>query len=224
MEWYYDQEDFYNEPSEFDQQIDEFKSNLLKAVKEEYINEMEQLRKENAELQEVKKNFKQIQQDYDNKKRDLEIERNDLNRKVRRERLSDLFKDHQVILYKAYSSRVLPQKCDKCDDYRRVEYTSPLGRKTKEDCLCKEGKVVYNPQEFIRYEFRLNRDKNSIVAWYRTYDDSEDGFVSDSSIHVEKIYTSDMKFEELSNWSTFFKTEEECQAYCDYLTKKEESK
>ena len=49
---YYD--DFYNEPSEFEQQIYEFKQALVKAVKEEYQEELETLRKENAELADFK--------------------------------------------------------------------------------------------------------------------------------------------------------------------------
>ena len=57
-------EDFYNEgPSDFDIAIEEFKEGLRKTVKEEILNEMSRLKKENEELQEVKKNFDKIKQD-----------------------------------------------------------------------------------------------------------------------------------------------------------------
>lgn len=68
---YYD-EDFYNEPSEFEQQIYEFKEALSKQVRDEFIEKMDKLEKENAELQTVKKDFDKIKQDYEDKKRKLD--------------------------------------------------------------------------------------------------------------------------------------------------------
>jgi len=215
MNWHED--DFYNEPSEFDIQIDEFKRGLMKSVKDEFISEIERLKAENKELQDIKKNFEQVKRDFDRKKSDLDYEYQTLKNNVRKERLVELLKDHKTILYKASSKRELLPKCDKCDNRRRVKYTSPLGRETSEDCLCSEGRMVYYPREFILYEFRLNRDKNGMTAWYKQYSDNEDGFTYDSSIHVDSIYTPEMKFEELESYGTFFKTKEECQTYCDYL-------
>ncbi len=221
MKMYGYEEDFYNEPSEFDIAVTEFKQYLMKSVKENFVSEMDRLRKENKELQGIKANLEAVKQDFENKKRQLESEYQTLKSNVRRERLVDLTKDHKVILYRAYSKHILPQKCNKCDTNRRIEYISPLGRKAREDCLCKEGKSVYYPHEFIRYEFKLNRDKNGVTAWYRQYSDDDDGFVSDSSIHVKNTYSPDMKFDDLNQYNTFFKTEEECQNYCDWLNAKE---
>lgn len=219
MEWYED--DFYQEPSEFEIKMDEFKESLLNSVKEEFQTEMERLRKENNELQSVKKNLEGIKRDYENKKRELDIERSDLHYKVRKERLVDLLKDHKTILYKASANKVMPPKCDKCNSNRRIEYITPLGRTAKEDCLCSEGKYVYSPVEYVRYEFRLNRDNNGTTAWYRQYSNGEDGLTYDSSIHAESIYSPEMKFEELKKYSTFFRTIEECKMYCDYLNEQE---
>ena len=164
---YYD-EDFYYEPSEFDVQVNGFRESLLKSVKEDFISEMEKLKAENVTLQSVKNDFEQIKREYEDKKRELERDRSNLQSKMRRERLVDLLKDHQIILYKAYSKRECPPKCDKCDGKRKIQYISPLGRKTSEDCLCNEGKTIFFPQEFVRYEFKLNRD-GSVIAWYRQY-------------------------------------------------------
>ncbi len=215
MDWYED--DFYDEPSEFDIQVNEFKENLMKSVKEEFVSEMDGLRKENKELQGIKANFEAVKRDFENKKRQLESEYQILKSDVRRERLVDLLKDHKVILYKAYPRLEYPPKCDKCDKNRRLYYTTPLGRKTYEDCSCNESKTVYSPKEYIRYKFKLNRDENGIIAWYRQYGDDEDGFTYDYSIHADEIYFHDIKFEDLKKYSTFFKTKKECQSYCDYL-------
>lgn len=44
-------EDFYNEgPSDFDITIEEFKEELRKNVRDEYVKEMARLKKENEEL------------------------------------------------------------------------------------------------------------------------------------------------------------------------------
>ena len=47
MSYYYD--DFYNEPTEFDEKMEELKESLAGAVKSEFLEEMERLKKEKAE-------------------------------------------------------------------------------------------------------------------------------------------------------------------------------
>ena len=223
----HDYSDFYETVSPFEEQVSEFKQSLLQSVKQEFLNEMDQLRKENEELQEVKKNFKGVVKQYENKKYELENEYNNLKRKVRSERLYDLLEgEHKMIMYKATSNRVYPDKCNKCDKYRQVTYTTPLGREAKEDCECKNAKLMYIPKEQIRYEFRLNGRDGGITAFYRPYTDrSDEGLVYESdSTHADKVYKEGMDFEKLKSWNTFFKTKEECQKYCDYLTEKENNK
>jgi hypothetical protein len=219
---YYD-EDFYYEPSAFDIQVDEFKKALAESVREEFITEMERLKKENEELQSIKTNFDQIKKQYRDKEQQLEWERQDLIRKVRRERLSDLMKDFEVVMYMPYSKRELPPKCDKCDDNRKINYKTPLGRDSSEACDCSVGKYVYYPEEYICSEFRINRDGNDIIAWYKVKPSSscDDDYAScDSSTFAETIYHDGLKYKDLKQYKTFFKTKEECQGYCDYLNAK----
>ena len=47
-------DDFYDDSPEIEALTEEFKYSLLKSVKEEFLNEMDSLRKENAELKEFK--------------------------------------------------------------------------------------------------------------------------------------------------------------------------
>lgn len=220
MDWYED--DFYNEPSEFEIIVEEFKASLMKSVKDEYLTEMEQLRNENAQLQDVKNNFSDIKKDYENKKRQLEIERNSLKSEVRRERLSELTKDLQVIMYKAYSKRVKQPKCDKCDKDRKIRYKTPLGNDAYERCDCDTGDLVYEPQDYMRVEFNI---RDGMRAWYQINNfNSRDEYArfDESSQYAKAVYKEGMDYSEISEYSTFFKTKEECQAYCDYLNSKEE--
>ena len=80
-------DEFYNEPSEFDMQVDQFKQTLMNMVKDEYKEEMFRLAKENEELQQVKADFDQIKQSYQQKERELERVKVGLKNEVRRERL-----------------------------------------------------------------------------------------------------------------------------------------
>jgi hypothetical protein len=122
---YYDEE-FYYEPTEFDLMFNELKGNLTKSIKDEYITEMERLRKENAELQEVKINFDNIKNDYDRKKRELEYEYQNLKSNVRRERLNELLKDLEVELYTVGSTSKSKPKCNKCDEKRRISLQNTI--------------------------------------------------------------------------------------------------
>lgn len=218
---YYD-DDFYHEPSEFEMQIEEFKQSLLNSVSEDYKRRMEELVEENYQLQQVKKDFDTIKRDFENKKRELEIERNNLKRDVRRERLSELTKDLQVIMYKAYSKRVKGPKCEKCDENRKIHYTTPSGNDAYENCECDIGKTVYEPKEFMRVEFNI---RDGMRAWYEINNfDSRDEYCrfDSSSQFARAVYNKDMSFEKIDNYWTFFKTKEECQLYCDYLNEQED--
>lgn len=216
---YYDN-DFYNEPSEFDMQVDEFKQSLLESVKDEYKSEMELLRKENADLQEVKRNYEQIKQEYKNKIVELEQQKSNLRYEVRRERLKDLMKDFEVVLYRAYSKSKSGPKCNKCDEERNIYYKSPLGKQLVEQCDCKNNITYYEPRKYVCTSL-ASRD-GKFMAWYTQYDDNNiDGFKLnsfDSSFTAKFIYSSE-KFEDINekSWDVYFKTEEECQAYCDWL-------
>jgi hypothetical protein len=121
-------------------------------------------------------------------------------------------------MYKAYSKTELPPKCDKCDDNRRLHYKTPLGRNEYEKCDCNNGKLVYYPEEYICASFGVNRDKNGIDAWYKLHLDRDGDYGRlDTSSLFAKIYHEEMKYEDIKQYDTFFKTKEECQGYCDWL-------
>lgn len=220
MTW--DPDDFYDEPSEFDQQIDEFRQTLLKAVKTNFITKMEQLEKENEELQEVKKNLDQIKRDYASKERQLERDRAEMSRKIKYERLSELMKDFEVILYQARSNYVRQPKCDRCDDNRKIAFKTPLGKDAKEDCPCNIGNYAYYPKESICSSFENRNGK--IAAWYKSVSRDGDGFELESSQFLETMYEEGMEFEGLNDYRLFFNSKEECQKYCDWLTEQKEIK
>lgn len=217
----YDYDDFYEEPSEFDQKVDEFKQALMNSVKEEYKSEMDRLRNENDELQKVKQDWKNIQTEYANKVRSLENEKNNLERKMRSERISELLKDCEVIMFRADYDCVYGPKCDKCDENRKIKFLSPNGNELSEQCPCAETRKFYKPEENRLKEFRQWRGKSEVIAWYEPARQTEDDFIYSSSTLRKTVYESGMDYTKLDRYDTFFRTEEECQAYCDWLTAKE---
>lgn len=221
---HFDEDDFYNETHEFDSLINDFKTSLLKKVKDDYVAEMEKLRQENRNLQHVKDKFEEIKKEYRQKERDLELKEKNMERTVRNERLSSLMKDFQIIMYRPSSATVKNPKCDKCDSNRRIKYKTPLGKEAYESCTCNKGKLVYSPKEHMASEFKIHRDKHRMSVYYKSSAERDGDYASHDSVFAETIWNSDMKYENLSYYRTFFKTPEECQGYCDYLNINEEMK
>lgn len=212
-------DEFYNEPSGFDIQVDAFKQTLLNTVKDEYKAEMEQLRKENAELQDVKMRMVEIEKEHNQKMYEIDRMKTNLKMEVRRERLKELMGDFRVELFRAYSRNRKPQKCDKCDEYRRIWYKTPSGKNAYEECECAKGAVYFEPSGMMCSSFEVRN--GNFVAWYKELDGNEDGmkFAFDADSRVPKNIYSGQDFSEIeSHYDMYFKNKDECQAYCDWLT------
>lgn len=217
----YDQ-DFYSEPSEFDYLVHQFKDSLLKSVKEEFVSDMERLKKENEELQEVKANFQKIKQDYENRKRELSREYETLKTNVRRDRLSELMKDFEVELFTVASKGREQPKCEKCDENRRIYYNTPSGRNMYELCECSTRIPVYEPIPILLSSFSIRRGEG--VAWYKLQSDLQDERLSyyDDSISGNQLVTDEQQFDSITySYKTLFKNIELAQKFCDYKNKKE---
>jgi len=228
----YDWDDYYNEPSEFDMMIEEFKDNLKKSVKEDTQKLIEKLRKENEELRDIRDNWNQVKREYEEKQRQLQNEIYNCKQNVARMRLEQLFEacGMNVVLYKPSSFIVYGTKCDKCDDDRYIHYKSPSGKDNKEECECAKSFLKYKPSPEYLCEFRVNRygsdsKKYPLMMWfkkYRDYSDDYDGYTYDYSNLCKFIY-NDEDFEEVRkeySTSVYFRDEETCQKYCDYLSAK----
>jgi hypothetical protein len=213
----YDDDDFFLEASEFNARIEEFKASLMTAVKDEFKSEMDRLKTENEALQKVKRDFDAIQREYREKHRQLEYERANMERTVRRERLASLMKDFEVVMWRADGKREYGPKCNKCDEQRRVKYVTPLGRTSEETCDCNVSWIDYHPVEHRASEFKIGRDDNQLSVWYKLVQEKDYDYAIPDSVFASAIYRDGMQYEGLPARETFFKTEADCQAYCDWL-------
>ena len=216
-------EDFYDEYNEFDRQVEEFKDSLRGVVKKEYLKEMQELKKENLKLQDVKNSLSEIKEDYLNKTLKLETEKKNLERNARACRLSELMSEYQTIMYKANQTYTEKPKCNECDAQRNIEFLSPQGIKCKARCKCSIRDKIFEVYECYLYEFRINIQNTEMLFWYKITSSGADEYCShDQRVIPERIFNNGKTYNDIVPYSEYFKEAKDCQEYCDWLNKEEE--
>ena len=222
---YPDYDDFYGEPSEFEMQISEFKDSLKQSVSHEWIDKMNALEKENAELQEVKRNFEAIKSDYEKKKRECEWEKERVIKnaeyEARRARLRDLMKDVQKIFWDVSYTYKYGAKCDKCNDNRQISYKTPSGKEAFEDCECAKRIQIIEPRMQMLYEIAL-RDRNgsTVQTWFQEHKGDDDDYYTRTDYFGEKIVIEDdadftkLNLDDMNKF--YFCSYEKCEDFCDW--------
>ena len=210
--------DFYDELSEFDRQINEFKQGLIASVKTEYTAEMDRLRTENAELQDVKSRMQEIEQEHKQAVRALEDERKALGPRVMEMRLSELMATVAEQGWAIKSTYTDKPKCDKCNSQRKIAYTTPRGREATEPCECWERKETYTAVFAELYRFRWRQEFNNattgeIVPTYIAEEKTD--YDGEYFLHRD-IYNGE-PFTKRLNYSTIFEDKAKAQEYCDWL-------
>lgn len=227
---YPDYDDFYDDPSEFEMQIEEFKNSLKQSVSMEWIDKMNALEKENAELQEVKRNYEQIKRDYENKKNECERKAEDAIKKAeynaRYLRLKELMENVQYTFFIPNFTTILGKKCSKCDNDRFIHYKTPLGKEAKEKCDCGEPIKIMGFECLEVYELSLrNIGYKHINMWFKPHRSDDDNYytltycLDNYKIVEDNATTEDFeKFDK--NEKICFRTQEKCQEYCDWYNGK----
>lgn len=203
-------DDFYDDCPEVGTLVEEFKDSLLKSVKEEFLNEMDRLRKENAELKEFKLKKAEYDSQLEKYKKIKKLELEQLKQIAEKKRLMDILKDNvmETAYYPQYTWKYKYDKCDKCDKYRYIHFKSPSGRDLSEPCSCSERVNYYKPNECSIVDIRSNFDS----LLFR-YEDKNGLFVA---------IKSDNKEYEEGDYKCY-RTIKECQKECDRLNKEEEN-
>lgn len=226
--------DFYDdydgpEPSEYDEKVDEFKDMLRQQVKAEITERLERLEKDNAELRAKVANVGRLERDAKTLERELKHSIESAERKAKQEFFSMKLTELAAILaepkYKIDYRRVHGDKCDKCDDKRRVAYTTPLGRNLFESCTCAKLKTEYYITEHVATEVkRENRGAGEYKVWYSPHmsDYNEDGYISAKWVVDPEGMTIEEQKKVIS--SLGFSDRDEAQALVDTLNAEEKAK
>lgn len=216
---YWDDGDYF-EPSEFDEKIEELKNELRESVKKEINDEIEKLRKENKELQGIKRNFESVKKDFERKKDECDRAIRNAESKAKQARLKELMEHFKVTLWAVSWDYRYKKKCDKCDKNRRIQVALPSGKTVDDECSCRVSKKVYYPKENVLYE--LSERNREFMAWYMAKGDrGEEYFVGGPRAEYAKVVVDHNKdFKEIETEElrkVFFTTKEECQAFCNYI-------
>ena len=217
-------DDFYGDDySEMNQFLDELKQTALKNAREEYIKKMEHLEKENAELQEVKKNWAQIQMEYQFKEEKFNREKSEIERELARKKFNELttiadFSEHLYVI--DYKEGYVP-KCDKCDDNRQIHFTSPSGRDFNEDCpVCGKRYCIYYPKPVDAIKIRFSKDPYlKSEVWAVKYEESCENI----TYKTENIWKGTAEEFNIDDYyilrHTCFESKELAQQICDRINK-----
>lgn len=213
-------DEFYDEPSEFDIQIEDWKNTLRESVKKEYKEEMERLRKENAELYDIKKEWKERIAELDRKKYEMEKTILEAEKKAKKARLNELLEPLRETAYGyEYEYNYVRDKCNKCDEYGYIHYKSPQGRDVKEKCDCRKKICVYHPVEakVVRIaQYRYQKEPSIVFQFSRRTEEID----NDDICEAWEIYRG-QEFKDINAWSgIIFLNKEDCERFCEYLNNK----
>lgn len=229
---YYDYDDYWAELSEFDQQIEEFKDSLRNSVKDEIKEKIESLENELSELKEFRDEKDKFIQECESKVREAKREAEvairtakESEEKWKKARLHQLLGDYLTVGWKVGNSWEYGEKCNKCDENRKIHFTSPQGKKYTEDCQCAKRHYKYFPKEATLCKFYVRKEN---FGWddnrYYTVVDCDDDY--DRYERADHVYTSsdDIDYEKVNSYNAVFLNEEDCQKFCDWKNKQEARK
>ena len=205
----------YYEPSEFDIAMMEFKQSIIDNVRQDIKGKIQRLEKENAELQEIKRNWKSIQNEHDNALRELRLKTENAERDAKQLRTRDILESISVVGYRVAEKHEKRPKCDRCDKDRRIHFVSPMGRNMTEYCECDKDNIFYYPKEVKCISFNIGSD-DTISYYYELPE--ENSYCNDYSYRADVYSTLPSTDEELKKitYRALFLKEEDCQKYCDW--------
>lgn len=162
-----DYEDFYYEPSESDVAINELKKHLRNEVKNEIISELEYLKKENQELQDIKNNKDKYEKEYKNKLLELEQDYKEKERTLYKRPIQDLLEIIQEEYYYVSYDMLEKEKCNKCNDDRKIELIDAYKRKHYVNCVCSER---YKSDWLVKTKYigvitEISKRENKLKMW-----------------------------------------------------------
>ena len=220
-------EDFYDEEYDyFDSTIADLKEQLKKEVKQEIQDKIATLEKENAELQDVKKNYNKMKQEYKSKVNEIEKEKQHILDNAKREiynaTLKDLFDncDYFQKLYKVEYKTEEREKCNMCDENRKLTIKDCYGRKHEVYCKCNNKRKIYYSEENLDTYIYIQKEKerDNFKFEFRSESSYDYGHKINKDNVLEKFDRDKVK----SYYNTYFTTLEEAQKYADYLNSLED--
>ena len=222
--YFLDDEEFYT--NKYAEEIQVLEKAVRNSVRREILDEMNRLKRENEELQDVKGHFDEIKADYERKKAECDRVISWAEYDARNARLEKLLADHRLIKWKIECTLAYGPKCDRCNKSREIKVTLPSGRVVDDRCRCRtESEYYYYPTPYVLHEIS---DGYGIRAFYKECgSDGKKYYILDDGLSIyddfmqKKIETwknNGMSNEEIRE--LLLDSKEECQSICDALNAK----
>lgn len=238
---YYECDTGYYEPSEADIFFDEMKDKLRKYLTDDVKSELERLTKENEDLKDRNSKLSDDNYKLNSEKRNAEWSKDAIRREVENEfyntAIDEMFKSRieNIDVWFADIAHKTQPKCGYCNSDRERVYAFPDGFEMKKKCSCNEITSYYKPNiatiNTLRYYVKPSRyhsERKYYMNDYRLYDPTDRytdyGYADFKILHIVDIFdddTIDLRKSLSYGEKIGFKTEEECQKYCDWLNDKE---
>ncbi len=225
---YYDCDDFFDDdrfpPYLRSEQLKPLVEALKKNIRSEYINRIAILEDENRKLSEFRAEYDTYQTALADLERKFNVMVETLKKKSFKRFVKDFFNDGYIVTNEYVYDMF--DKCDRCNDNRQIEFTSPTGKHLTESCPCKQCVCQYKPTKIRTYEVvdhsgcvriftDTSMDGGRIELTDHTYYYGED--FSDLITPETKFITTYSRRPTCRFMHTVFKTEKECQAFCDFI-------
>ena len=211
-------EDYEYEPSLVDEIKEEATRKLFDAIDESIRQKFDNVVAENSRLKEEIKEVYEKLRGVTMREKNLAVKEAELSRKAKKMPLKEIMGQREIIMYCARTEYKDKEKCSKCDENRKLVFTSPRGRSMEETCECGEDIKYFAPNEQVAYEIAYG--KESLRMWYRPIRDS-DSYSSGRFVADENVFGELKDYSKLDMYNSFFVSKEDCQKYCDWLNSKQ---
>lgn len=209
-------DDFYYEPSEFDEQVDAFKKALRASVKEEILAEMERLRKENEKLHDIRDHWNENVSELEKKLRNAEAVADNAKRMA----LFDLIRDYPDHAYTVDKKYIKKPKCDKCNASRELRFVTASGISVHKRCECAEHKPVYSVRAIPLVEITCHWNGETLPKYLYNNDPDDDW------LRFAGTFFDDTPFDQIDERGVtlLFRSEDRANQYVEWKNQQENNK
>lgn len=236
----YFEDDYYCEPSELECILSDFQSQMTEILMSSVRNNLNAIKEENVRLKAENEKYKQRERDIFNEKTSLKYKQDNLKIEVEKEfydtNIGDALKRYTEECEVWFADIKYKDKiqCDLCDANRKIRAIFPDGEVVEKTCECNEKISYYAPDTAIIQVLKFNRKNSRYVSerkfyFSKTYSPSKrsssyyDEYNEFKLYNVVDIFNEDtIELHENKQWGERigFKTQEECQKYCDWLNRR----
>lgn len=234
---YYEYDEGYYEPSNADIFFDEMKEKFREYLTDDVKYEIDRLNKENKELKENNSKLSDENYKLNSEKQSAKWSKDSIRREVENEfynkAIDEVFKDRLEDIDVWFADYVYHEqsKCEYCNNDRKRVYEYPDGFKLEAVCNCVQPTSCYEPNTatfstltYCIKPSRYSSERKMYVKDWSLYQPNntytDHGYANFKILHIVDAFDDNtINLHEKSSYGERigFKTEEECQKYCNWL-------